>query len=95
MTVCAGVLCDESCTSSFKNICREHPSDNTCTAFCTEHFGRNCAAKCVTKFGGLFSVNVFYHLKYVHKNKEYLFSFSLLLFFFKCLLLINFLPFKQ
>lgn len=41
--------CGETCTSSYKNICRDHRSDNTCKAFCSERFGalRVCSADCV------------------------------------------------
>lgn len=50
MTVRAGEgRCFESCTVSFKGICREHRSDITCKAFCSGRFGAFtvCEANCV------------------------------------------------
>lgn len=54
MSVCvAQGRCGESCKESYKGICRDHRSDNTCKAFCTERFGplQICEAECVDEDG--------------------------------------------
>ncbi|KAK4350130.1 hypothetical protein RND71_029443 [Anisodus tanguticus] len=41
--------CGESCTVSYKGICRDHRSDPQCKAYCSERFGavKVCEAKCI------------------------------------------------
>lgn len=39
--------CGETCTTSYRKVCRNFASNNVCEAFCSGRFGRICDAKCL------------------------------------------------